>query len=328
MTTVTKEAKREMAKKITANIQEKKTKAVIFQPWAADPDKLYEFELINTVDQGIPVDRDTNQPISAPYPRVFTRPNEGLAYDEVEGKARAWRYIVGQPSIWVDEQVSLMNADPKEINQLLGREENQIEFVSGKCTVRGVDELKLHALMIHDAYEEKTKQLKPIPRLYRLNNPDAQTQKIIDIGDLEYKAKKLAYEADEEEMLYAAFAMGIDVNDLSKSGINRIKVQFRSKAQYDPANPRSKEALEQFITIMENPYTKVRYIFAQGIKQGIISAEQIPGKLTWAASQSPIMDLAPKNNPVDQLSGLIFDHDELAMKVFETIELELAKLAE
>lgn len=303
-------------------------KARLFTPWETDPDRVYEFELIQTIDQGRPVDRDTNLPISEPYPRVFTRPNEGLAFDDVEGKARAWRYIVGQPSIWVDEQVSLMNADPKDINKILGQEENQIEFIKGKCIVRGIEELKIQALVVHDAFEGKKRKLKEIPPLYRLVNHDAQINKLIDIGDLEYKAKKLAYEADEDEMLQAAYTLGIDVSDLSRSGINKIKLQFRQKAQYDPANPRSKEALELFINVMENPLTKVKYIFAQGIKQGIISAEQIPGKLTWAMTQSPIMDLSDKGTPVDQLSGLVFDHNELAITVFETIETELNKLVE
>jgi hypothetical protein len=316
------------AAKTKAANTDTREKIGIFRPWETDPTKEYEFELVNTVEQGQPVDRDNDKPIGEPYPRIFTRPNEGLAYDEVEGKARAWRYILGQPSIWVDEQVSLANAEPKEVNQYLSREENQIEFVKGKCIVKGVDTLKFHALVVHDAFEGKTRQLRSIPRVYRLVNHDAAAQKLIDVGDLEYQAKKLAYECDDDEMLQSAFTLGIDVNDLSKSGINKIKLQFRNKAVYDPANPKSKEALQLFISVMENPLTKVKYIFAQGFKQGIISADQLPGKITWAMDASPIMDLMPNNKPIDQLCGLVFDSNELAMTVFETIEAQLNQITE
>lgn len=291
-----------------------------------DPDKIFEFELINTVDQGKPVDRDNDKVLEAPYPHLFTRPNEGMAYDEQKMVVREWRYITGQPSIWVDEQESLKDLEPREIHKLLGQSENQIEFIQGKCFVRAVDRLKLHALTIHDTFEGKPTQYRKVNRLYRLINPDKLVQQQLDLGDMEYRASKLAHEATEEEMLYGAFTFGIDVSDLSKEGINKIKAQFRAKAKYNAANPKGVEALQFFIDVMENPLTKIKYIISQGFTQGIISTTQQPGKLTWVAPNSAIMDIDTRTNAVDLLCGKILDHDELAMSTFEQIEQELNKL--
>lgn len=310
-------------------------KKPIPQLFNGNPDKIYEFELINTVDYGKPVDRDNDKPLDAPYPRVFTRPNEGISFDEyydngngTKGRARAWRYIVGQPSIWADEQPMLEAMDKKEISDLLGREENQIEFVKGKCRVSGMNALKLQALLIHDAYQGKRKQLKEVPRLYRLVNPDALIEKQLESGDLEFKAMKLAYECSDDEMLRASFVLGINIDDITPAGINRIKSQFRARAKYDPTNPKAAESLEFFISVMENPVTKLKYIFSQGFKHGIISKEQQPGKLTWALPNTVIMDLPANSNTVEALSTLVLDHDELAMSVFEQIEIELNNIIE
>jgi len=289
------------------------------------PEKTYEFELIQTVDQGKPVDRDNGKPLDAPYPRIFTRPNSGIAIDEATGVARAWRYIVGQPSIWVEDQVSLEKVDKKVIDAMLGAEENQIEFIRGKCLVRGIEKLKYHALCIHDAYEAKKRQYKPVPRIYRLTNPDKEVQRALGIEDLEFKALKLAHECTEEEMLQSAYTMGINVDDITPSGINIIKSQFRSKAKYDPKNPKALESLQFFITVMENPMTKIKYIFHQGLKQGIISVSQQEGKLTWAAPNTAIMDMDAKKNVVDILTGMVLERNELAMTVYETIRNEVSK---
>lgn len=288
-----------------------------------NPDKMYEFELINLVSQGKPVDRDNDKPISSPHQRLVTRPNEGMAYDEELGKTRAWRYIVGQPSIWADEQPALKDMDAKEINYLLGQSENQIEFNEGKCIVRGIDRLKLHALTLHDAFEGKPTQYRKVNRLYRLINPDKIIQADLERGELEFKASKLAFEATEQQMLQSAFTLGIDVSDISKEGINRIKAQFRNKAKYDPTNPKGLESLQFFIDVVENPMTKIKYIFSQAFTQGIISINQQEGKLTWALPNTVIMDLDPRYNAVDLLCAKVIEREELAMATFETIENEL-----
>ncbi len=155
-------------------------KSLPYERRGPDPEKTYEFELIQTVEQGKPVDRDSGKPLDSPYPRVFTRPNSGLAIDEATKGVRAWRYIVGQPSIWVDEQPSLEKEDKNKIAALLGSEENQIEFTRGKCLVKGFEALKYHALCLHDAFEGKATQYRAVPRLYRLTNPDKAVQNALD----------------------------------------------------------------------------------------------------------------------------------------------------
>lgn len=285
--------------------------------------KAYEFELVTSYEARRPKDKN-DQPIGSAYPPSFSFPNFGIAYDPELKKARNWRYIEGQPSIWVDEQPSLENYEKREINQLLGQEENQLEFRDGKMIVLGMQRLRMEAMLHLDYYEGKETRYRQVNKAYyfRLNNPDAMVQGALDIIQLNYDAMHSAMNCTIEDMLAAAFVMGINVDDLSDTGYRRIKKEFLLKAQYDPKNPKG---IEFFHSVMNNPTTKINYVFSQGIIKGIISAIQQPGKLTWAKSNTPIMELEGRMSTVDELLVKYIDKDELTQSVMQQIEVELKK---
>lgn len=301
------------------------------RPFKVDQQKTYEFELIQTYENYKPKDRDNGQPITSPYPKTYSRPNEGIAFDEdydnganqEKGRARQWRYITGQPSIWVDEQPSLENLEPRAIYKMLGEPENQLDFTNGKLLVNGIEPLKLQALMVQDKFEGKKVQLKKVNREYRLNNPDLILKEALNVYDKEYQAMKLAMEADTEEMLRASFALGIDITDQSDYGLMKIKQNFRYKAKYHASNP---EGVQFFMDVMANPLTKINYVLNMGLQNGIISATQQEGKLTWAKPNSAIMDIAGRGDVVDLLAGMIMARDEKALKIFEEIDKQLNNL--
>jgi len=297
-------------------------------PRILEEDKVYEFELIQSYTAGKPVDKKTGKALGHPYPPRSGWPNEGIAFDEdykdENGKskpqARQWRYIEGQPSIWVDEQDGLMGMDKDQINELLGQEENQIWFIDGKLRVRGIEKLKLQALMVQDYFEGKKRQYRVKNRTYRLNNPDAIIADQMSHIEAEYYAKKQAMECTIEQMVECAYVMGIDISDQTDEGIRRIRLQFLQKATFDAKNPKQ---LEWFTSIVNNPATHVTYVFGQGIAQGIISGNQQLGKLTWAKANQPIMDINSNTNIPDQLVAMYLDDDPKVFKLLDEVEKQL-----
>lgn len=283
-------------------------------------EKLYEFVLIKTWAEYKPKSKVGDKVMTPPYPPVYGRPNEGIAYDEETKQARAWRYIEGQPSIWVDEQPALKEMEERQINALLGQDQNQLEFRHGRMVVRGINKLRLKALMVQDAFEGKEVQYRQITREYRLVNPDAIISSNLSSLELEYSAMKKAMECTTEEMIQAASAMGIDTSDLSDAGVKHIKMQFLTKAKFDPTNPKG---IEFFLQVLNNPATRMKYIFQGGIDAGFISATQQMNKLTWAGPNTPIMDINSLGNVVDQLVAKAIDKDEKTLKVLKELENQL-----
>lgn len=292
-------------------------------PVIKDEHKTYEFELCTSYASVRPVDRKTDKPIGSPYPPYFSFPNHGIAISD--GKARNWRYIEGQPSIWVDEQPQLENYEKNDIHQLLGQDENQLAFINGKMIVVGVQKLRLDALYALDYFEGNQTPYKQINKQYmfRLNNPDAAVSTTLDAIELEYQAMQLAHEATIEQMLAAAFTMGIDINDQSEKGLRKIKMEFLTKAKYDHKNPKG---IKFFMDIMSTPATRIKYIFSQGLTEGLISGTQQQGKLTWAKPNTVIFPIEGRLSLTDELTAMVLERNEKAIKIMNTIDEQLAKL--
>lgn len=293
-----------------------------------DEQKVYEFEMTRDWSRYKPVDKKTEKPLGSPYPPVYGLPNEGIAWDadfdngvgKTKGKVRNWRYIEGQPSIWVDEQPQLENYEKQEIYTMLGQSENQLELRNGKLIVRGMQKTRLHAMMVQDEFEGNEKQYKPQPYSFRLVNPDVQVQIDLTSIQLTYDAMNMAMNCSVEEMLAVCFIMGINIDDITEAGINRIKKEFLLKAQYDPKNPKG---IEFFMSVMNNPATRIKYVFSQGLSQGVISINQQPGKLTWAKPNTPALDLVGKIGLIDELTAMVIDKNDKAIKVLEEVEKQL-----
>lgn len=295
----------------------------------SDDEKVYSFQLVNEFPRSWkPVDKRSGNQLASPYPPTFQIPNEGIALDEdfvdtdgnVKPRARKWRYIEGLNSIWEDEQTELANMSKDEIYELLGQEQNDLVFKDGKLNVRGVQKLKLQALMVQDTFEGKKRQYNPKLRLFKLNNPDKIVNEQMSHLQKEYAAMKLAHECSDEKMVECCFIMGIGSDDKSDSGIRRMRLEFLQKAKYDASNPKATEALDWFMNIVESPVTHVHYVFANAVKSGILSGDQIPGKLTWAVSRTPILEVNTMGDIPYQLLGLYNDGDRAAIQLFDELE--------
>ncbi len=290
-----------------------------------DPDKIYEFELCNTFTMARPTEKGTNNPIGEPYPRVVVYPNYGIAIDPVSGNARNWRYIEGQPSIWEDEQTTFDNYEKRDLEAILGREENVLALYDGRMLVPGINELRLRAMFLQNYFEGNTspynKTVSPEYR-YRLLNPEEQIMASLLDAKKRFEVTKAAMEATDSEMFAVCSIYGINTEDRSQTGMNNIRLQFLKKAEYDPKNPKG---LEFFIDTLSNPVTQVRYIFTEGFRLGILSTAQLAGKLTWAKSGTEITELSGKGTPVDDMTYRVTVlNDEKAIEVMKKINDEIS----
>jgi hypothetical protein len=147
----------------------------------------------------------------------------------------------------------------------------------------------------------------------------------MSLMDKKFLAEKLARECTTDQIIENAFVMGIDVSDLSDAGIKKIRYEFIKKSQYDPQNP---GGLDWFTSIVNNPSTHVRYVFALAIAEGLLSYSQQHNKLTWAASNTPIMDILSNGDVVEQLVVKFENNDKLTVDILNEAERQLFETVE
>lgn len=291
-----------------------------------EDDKVYEFELVTRYEASRPIDKKTGAPLGMGYPPVFGYPNHGIAWNENKKKFENWRLIQGQPSIFVSEQDELAEYEKKEIDRMLADDQNQIEFREGTLLVNGYNsKLLLQALFALDYFDgnEKKRTVRPSVWMFRLNNPDLVIEQMNNNDDMQYEAMKQARErTDVTGMLAASLLLGINIDDRSPAGMSRIKNAFLNKAKYDPKNPKG---LETFLEILNNPSTKMKFIFSQALATGIISKDQQPGKLTWQKLNTEIADLDGRMEISEELTKRAVDREPVIVELLAQLEVQLNK---
>jgi len=277
----------------------------------SDLDKIYDFELIKTYEIYKPevviiTGRNSEKSVGKSdtlYPPTYAIPNSGLAWDEEEGRQRAWRFINTEESIWIDEQRDLTK---EEEASLLSNTDNQLEFKKGKLMVRGIEKSKLAALMIQDMYEGKKKQLKQIPPVYRLLNPEAILKSTQDILDLAWEAESAARACSSKEMLEFASVLGISLEQ-SEAGIRK---DFIVSAKSNPT---------YFVKHFVNPKNKYQYAFSEAVKNDLITVNKNSGKLIWSESKAEITSIAPNADVAQQLAERAVNKESEILALFEQL---------
>lgn len=289
-----------------------------------DEAKTYEFELCTKREASRAKDKDTGLPLGLGFQPSFSVPNRGMAWNKKTEKYENWRYIEGQSSCFVSEQPELEDYDPKDVDRMLGQPENDLEFRDGRMLVRGdiSGKLRMQAMFLSDYFIENTKpKIKPPAMwLFKLNNPDAVVAEQNDIDDLAFRTMSQARNCTVTEMLAVSSLLGINIDDMSDAGLNRIKNAFLNKAKYDPNNPKG---LQFFTEIINSPATKMKYILSQSLLRGIISTTQLPGKLTWANLKTPILDLKGAIQTVDELTGRAIDKEKGVLALLAELEIQI-----
>ena len=279
----------------------------------SDLDKIYDFELIKTYEIYKPevviiTGRNSEKSVGKSdtlYPPTFAIPNSGLAWDEVENRQRAWRFINTEESIWIDEQRDLTS---EEEASLLSNTDNQLEFKKGKLMVRGIEKSKLAALMVQDMYEGKKKQLKQMPPVYRLLNPEAILKNTQDTLDLAWDAESAARSCSSKEMYEFASVLGISLEQ-SEAGVRK---DFIVSAKSNPA---------YFVKHFVNPKNKYQYAFSEAVKNDLISVNKNSGKLIWSESKAEITSVAPNADVAQQLAERAVNKESDILALFEQLSL-------
>lgn len=298
--------------------QETTTDTVVMEPPAKNiSDPLltnYYFELIKTYERykpervvltGPTTEHNSGRDKDNIYPPKWILPNKGIAYCDTTKAQRAWRFISSENSIWIDEQRLI--EDPKEEGYILSSEENQLEFIWGKCMVRGIEKSKFDALCVQDMFEGKKVKLRQIPPVYRLLDPVVELKTTMDLLDEAYQAEKAAREASTEDMMAFASVLGIGTDQ----DVTTIRKDFIIKAKTSP---------KFFLNHFSDQRNKIYFVFKEALKKNIINADNL-NRLVWGENNDLIFVMHPDKEDINEhLTSLVLGGDEKAARLYNRLK--------
>jgi hypothetical protein len=155
-------------------------------------------------------------------------------------------------------------------------------------------------------YEGKKKQLKQIPPVYRLLNPEAILKNTQDTLDLAWEAESAARSCSVKEMFEFASVLGISLEQ-SEAGTRK---DFILAAKSNPA---------YFVKHFVNPKNKYQYAFSEAVKNGLISVNKDSAKLVWSESKAEITSIAPNADVAQQLAERAVNKESDILALFEQL---------
>lgn len=269
-----------------------------------DPNKRYQFQLTQTVENALPRDRDTGELVVNPYPPLFFIPSEGVAYDSAKDEVRRWRYVYGFNSIWVDEQTK-----PEPTKGQLESERNMIMFREGSLWVNGKDKAKLQALMAQDIFEGNENPLEQKNKVYRLVDNSLVMKKARDVSDEAYNAEKAVREASYEALEPLAMVFGIDTSNVQDEDDQEdVRTQIIVRAKAEP-----KAVLRE----LSNPINEIKFLVKGALDAGTLQV--VENKLQYDTG-TPIFEVKADGDVPEQVAKKVIAQDAIALKLYSQLQ--------
>ena len=212
----------------------------------------------------------SNRGVKMHYPPSVRIALVDSVYDKDKNMMREIRYIVGETSIYKDEQT----ADDK-----VSKSTYFVEFVNGEYMVQGTDTLKLKFLMLSNLNGSNPTRDKNRNIRYFMVDPGEGLQKVMDDDELLIEAQQFCYKGDWDEVAAYAMVLGIPLDRDTRE----IRYSLKMRATADP---------KRFLDGMKSPKMKRKYFVMEALNAGIIVRNYTTNSVNWkngnAITQSPI----------------------------------------
>ncbi len=196
------------------------------------------------------------------YPNSFSLSAESEIFDEVKQEQRVIRYVIGERSIYKDEQSKPTDSNPIKVQR--------VQFEKGYISVRREESILMTFLMLHpqnesNPWRDKTKEI-----LFFENKPDFSAKAALDNDKIFIEARSWVHNTEWKFVKMHAEALGIDVDNKTSDEVKHDLIAgFAGK---DPA---------AFLRKLNDQSTKRLYTIRQAIKQEVILINKEEGSVKW-----------------------------------------------
>ncbi len=208
--------------------------------------------------------------------------------EDSNGNQRAAKYIVGVPTLWVDEQ--------KDLPEGLKKKRADIVFHRGLLKIQSANKSLVKFLLERPDCEQSKSSMKTRVKYKLLNFADIEKASLVKT-QRKYDAMKMALNAEGEHWLSHAQFLGVKPNN--QYGVPKSEVAIRKDyVEMAEKNP------DVFMQTVANPLVDAFTVASKAITKGIINIGKVKGQAIWGDSGTLICIL----NNVSAPSVSIAEH--------------------
>lgn len=235
---------------------------------------------------------------------IHERDNNGgflnLEEENVVFQPRTIRYVVGEPSIFADEQAITLDQNGR--NQLLDNPSNRDNLVFSffEKRVASEDTTTINYLWCMGQCENQhpyARRNGSVKTTFQLLDFGQTEERKVELGKLREKCYRIATNARDEEMIPHAKYLGINF-EIADTGEERdiaaIREDYKDKAYMEP---------ELFDKTFGDAKVKLIYYITNAQRSGELGIGTIKqGQAHWSRTGKFICLLPPDKNPIDYLA--------------------------
>ena len=227
------------------------------------------------------------------YPINFRIPSVDEIYDEETGTNRKIRYVIGEQSIFEDEQTSK--------NPVIG----DIVFSNGQLVVpyhKPVLKSFLKASNYNVSNENRTPG---VQGFFETLDFEFDAKKELEHMEAEFEAIELAMNTSPQDMVALCKVLGIDTD----RSMYEIKHDFLRFVKDDP---------QSFIESLSDPRIERKQVIVEALENGIIKNNSVRKTIDWGGKSGQTITMSPIG--VDALDNFVdFTFEKEGELVFDRI---------
>ena len=218
-------------------------------------------------------------------------------YDEKTNTNRMIRYVMGEQSIFQDEQTS--------DNPIIG----DIVFTNGILPVK-YNQINLKTYLDACNYNgSNPDRIQDKKALFNIINNEFDAEKSLDEMEVQYLAVDTLMKMDAQKMIGYARAMDVDVD----RSMYEVKHDMMVMAKNNP---------QLFMDEISNPMIERKQVIMDAIEERLITENKGKRQFIWTDTKELIFTVPVGVNPVDALTEYTFDDE--GTPVFSRIKRLLA----
>ena len=235
------------------------------------------------------------------YPISYRIPSVDEIFDEETGTNRKIRYVIGEQSIFEDEQTTK--------NPVIG----DIVFVNGQLIVPYQKPVLRDFLFASNYNKSNENRIPSMKQIFETLDFEKEAKEDLESLELEFQAIEMAMNIEPQEMVALCKVLGINTD----RSMYEIKHDFMRFVKNNPFD---------FIESLNDPRIERKQVIVEALDNKIISSNTTKRTIDWGGKNGQTISIVPIGvDPIDSFVEFTFEKDgeEVYRRVVSMLEAKL-----
>tara|TARA_R100000734_G_scaffold4392_2_gene3831 strand:- start:9417 stop:10196 length:780 start_codon:yes stop_codon:yes gene_type:complete len=235
------------------------------------------------------------------YPISYRIPSVDEIFDEETGTNRKIRYVIGEQSIFEDEQTTK--------NPVIG----DIVFINGQLIVPYQKPVLRDFLFASNYNKSNENRIPSMKQIFETLDFEKEAKEDLESLELEFQAIEMAMNVEPQEMVALCKVLGINTD----RSMYEIKHDFMRFVKNNPFD---------FIESLNDPRIERKQVIVEALDNKIISSNTTKRTIDWGGKNGQTISIVPIGvDPIDSFVEFTFEKDgeEVYRRVVSMLEAKL-----